>query len=121
MEQQETTNSVDLNRIAEYIALGHAAKETVWICRFINKMTFDIVPEITLNGDNDMSITLTKNAESHHRTKHIDVQHQYIRELIDEKELTVAWVSNSEILVDVMTKALSTETFRRHRAPLGLR
>lgn len=74
-------------------------------------MTLDIVPAITLNGDNKISITLTQNVESQHRTKHIDVQHQYIRELIDEKELTVAWVSSSEMLADDMTKALPTETF----------
>ncbi len=84
-------------------------------------MTLDIVSEITLNGDNEMSITLTKNTESQHRTKHVDVQHHYIRELIDEKELTVPWVSSSEMLADGMTKALPTETFRRHRAQLGLR
>ena len=52
----------------EYIALGHAAREAVWIRRFINEMTLDIVPAIMLNGDNEMSITLTKNAESQHRT-----------------------------------------------------
>ena len=75
---------------AEYIALGHTAKKAVWIRRFINEMTLDIVPAITLNGDNEMSITLIKNAESQHRTKHIDVQYHYIRELIDEKELTIA-------------------------------
>lgn len=46
-----------------------------------------VVLEITLDGDNEMSIALTKNAESQHCTKHIDVQHHYIRELIDEKEL----------------------------------
>lgn len=74
---------------AEYVVLGHAAREAVWIRRFINEMTPDIVPAITLNCDNEMSITLTKNAESQHRTKHIDVQHHYIRELIDEKKLTV--------------------------------
>ena len=106
---------------AEYIALGHAAREAVWIRRFINKMTLDIVPEMTLNGDNEMSITLTKNAESQHRTKHIDVQHHYIRELVNEKKLTVACVSSFEMLADGMTKALPTETFRRHRAQLGLR
>lgn len=74
---------------AEYIALGHAPREVVWICQFINKIMLDIVPAITLNGDNKMSITLTKNPKSQHWTKHIDVQHHYIRELIDEKELTI--------------------------------
>ncbi len=84
-------------------------------------MTLDIVPEITLNNDNEMSVTLTKNAESQQRTKHIDVPHRYIRELIDEKELTVAWISRSEMLADGITKALPTETFQRHQAQLRLR
>ncbi len=106
---------------AEYIALGHAAREAVWIRQFIKEMTLDIVPEITLNGDNEMRITLTKNAESQHRTKHIDVQHHYIRELIDKEELTVAWVSSSEMLADGITKTLPTETFQTHRAQLGLK
>ena len=70
---------------AEYIALGHAVSEAVWIRRFINEMSLETVPGITLNSDNEMSITLTKNAESQHRTKHIDVQDHYIRELIDKK------------------------------------
>ena len=84
-------------------------------------MTLDIVLEILLNSDNEMSITLIKNAESQHWTKHIDVQHHYIRELIDEEELTIAWVRSSEMLADGMTKALPTETFRRHQVQLGLR
>lgn len=83
-------------------------------------MTFDIVSTITLNGDNEMSITLTKNAEGQHQTKHIDVQHHYIRELIDKKELTLIWVSNSEIIADGMTKTLPTETFQKHQAQLDL-
>ena len=62
-----------------------AARESVWIRRFINEMSLETVPKITLNGDNEMGITLTKNAESQHRTKHIDVQDHYIRELIDKK------------------------------------
>lgn len=116
-KQQTVSNSITE---AEYIALGHIAREAVWIRRFINEMTLDIVLAITLNGNNEMSITLTKNAESQHQTKHIDVQHYYIRELINEKELTVAWVSSSKMLADGMTKALPTETFQKHRAQLGL-
>lgn len=70
---------------AEYIVLGHAAREAVWICCFINKMSLEIAPKIIIHEDNKMSIALTKNAKSQHYTKHIDVQHYYIRELIEEK------------------------------------
>ena len=52
-------------------------------------MNLDMVEDLTLYGDNEMSINLTKNAESQHRIKHIDIQHHYIRELVNERELTV--------------------------------
>lgn len=58
-----------------------------WICRFINETMPEVVLEIILNRDNEM---------------------------IDEKELTVAWISSSEMLADGVTKALPTETFRKH-------
>ena len=74
---------------AEYIALGHAAREAVWIRRFINEMNLEAVENLTLYGDNEMSIALTKNAESQHQTKHIDVQYHYIRELVNKKKFTI--------------------------------
>ena len=61
--KKEQTVSTSTTK-AEYIALGRAAREAVWICQFINKITLDIVPAMTLNGNNEISIALTKNAES---------------------------------------------------------
>lgn len=59
---------------AACFALGHAAREAVLIRRFINEMMIDIVPAITLNGDSETSIALTKSAERQHRTKNIEGQ-----------------------------------------------
>ena len=83
-------------------------------------MKLEAVEGITLHGDNEMSIALTKNAESQHRTKHIDVQYHYVRELVNEGELTIKWIPGSEMLADGMTKGSPTETFRKHRALLGM-
>lgn len=80
----------------------------------------ETVKDLTLHGDNEMSIALTKNAESQHRTKHIDVQNHYIRELVNKKELTIKWIPGSETLADGMTKGLPTETLRKHRALLDM-
>ena len=74
---------------AEYIALRHAVRKVVWIRRFINKIEIEVIGDLTLFGDNEMSIALTKNAESQYQTKHINVQHHYIRELVNEEELTI--------------------------------
>lgn len=64
----------------EYITLGHAAREMLWIRRLVNESSLNeiIVKSIALHEDNKMSIALTKNAKSQHQTKHIDVQYYYI-------------------------------------------
>ena len=60
----------------DYITLGHAARESVWIRQFLNELEVaDPIDACILHGDNETSIILTKNAESQARTKHIDVQH----------------------------------------------
>lgn len=79
-----------------------------------------MVESIILHGNNKISIVLTKNIESQYQTKHINIQHHYIRELVSEGELTIEWVPSSEILANEMTKALSTETFKKHQALLGM-
>ena len=104
----------------KYIALGHTAREAMWIKRFVNELELEVTKTITLHGDNKMSIALTKNSENQHRTKHINIQHHYIRELVNERKLTVKWIPGFEMLANGMTKALSTETFRKHRALLGM-
>lgn len=116
-KKQQTV--LTLTTEAKYIALGHALREVVWIKRFVNELDMENT-EITLYGDNEISITLTKNVESQRRTKHIDLQHYYIRELIKEGELTITWIPGSKILVDGMIKALPTETFEKHRALLEM-
>lgn len=49
----------------------------------------ETIENIILHGDNKMSIILTKIAKSQHQAKQIDIQHHYIRELVNEGELTI--------------------------------
>ena len=100
--------------------MGYAAREAVWIKRFVNELELEVTETIMLHGDNKISIALTNNTESQYRTKYINVQHHYIQELVNEGEITVKWIPGSEMLADSMTKVLSTETFRKHQALLGM-
>lgn len=62
-----------LTTSAKYIAFRYAAREAVWIKRFINKIKLEAIKGITLHDDNEMNIALTKNVESQYQTKHIDI------------------------------------------------
>jgi hypothetical protein len=40
------------------------------------------------------------------RTKHIDIKHHYIRELVDAKTVAVVSMGTADMLADGLTKAL---------------
>lgn len=61
----------------KYIAIGHIAREKVWIKRFINKLSLETTG-LSQKSDNRANLNFTKNPESQYRTKHIDVQYHYI-------------------------------------------
>lgn len=72
-------------------------------------MPQDPVLKITLLGDNESSIPLTMNIESQNRTKHIDVIHHFVREVVEDGELEVNWVPGPALLADAMTKNLPVQ------------
>ena len=47
---------------------------------------FDI-SSMTLLCDNMSAINISKNPVQHSRTKHIDIRHHFIRELVEEAQL----------------------------------
>ena len=120
MSKKQRTVSTSTTE-AEYIALGHGARQGVWMRRFLNELGLDeAIPNIILLGDNKSSIALVQNPEQHSCTKHIDVQHHYIQNLVEDRELIVNWVPTKKMLADGLTKTLTKNTFRSHCQQLGV-
>lgn len=65
-------------------------------------------------GDNETSLTMTKDPESQNRTKHIDVMHHHVRGLVEDGELAIEWIASSAMLADELMKALPAVAFKRH-------
>jgi hypothetical protein len=63
--------------------------------------------------DNQGCISLGKNPTHHSRSKHIEVQHHYIREKIEDGIVSVEYCPTQEMVADVLTKGLAKD---RHRA-----
>jgi hypothetical protein len=60
----------------------------------------------TAYEDNEGVIKLANNPMASKRTKHIDIKHQYIRELVDAKTIAVVSVGATDMLAYGLTKAL---------------
>jgi hypothetical protein len=91
---------------AEYMALCNAAKEAIWLRGLLKEIGCEQEGATVLYGDNQGSIALAKNPVYHARTKHIDVQHHFIRNLVEGKEIDLEYVHTSQNIADVLTKPL---------------
>jgi len=106
---------------AEYMAATQAAKESVWITAFLHDLHFKIRKPGLIYGDNQGSIKLALNSQFHGRTKHIAIQHHFIRDLISAKEVTLEYISTKEMIADGLTKALPRIAHDKLVHDLGLR
>ncbi|GAA0141466.1 hypothetical protein LIER_02603 [Lithospermum erythrorhizon] len=75
---------------------------------------------MTLYCDNMSVISISKNSVQHSRTKHIDIRHHFIRELVEDKVNTLEHVNTDKQLADIFTKALDTAQFESLRSSLGI-
>ena len=65
--------------------------------------------EIEIFCDNKATISMTKKPTFHNRTKHIDIRHHCIHDLLSKEEILLEYCSTLEQLADVLTKALWEE------------
>jgi transposase InsO family protein len=93
---------------AEYMASTQAIKEALWWKAFVTQLA---IPGVTtnrmlMNMDSQGAIALAKNPEFHARTKHIDVQHHFIREHVMKGTVKLSYVPTGVMVADIFTKAL---------------
>jgi hypothetical protein len=106
---------------AEYIAATHAAKEAIWLCLLVGEITSPLQFPTPLFCDNNGAIALSKdNTVFHPRTKHIDVRYHYIREKVDNRDITAIRVGTNENIAHIFTKPLAHPKFDAFCSELGI-
>jgi len=114
-------NSVSLSTTeAEYKAAALAAQECIWLQRLANYLYLPITKPTTLFGDNQSALKLTNNLVFHARTKHIEIEHHFIREKVLDNTVNALEVRSEENIADIFTKLLSKTSFKFLRAKFGL-
>ena len=106
---------------AEYMATTNAAREAVWLRRLLGELGYEPTEATVLYSDNQGSIRLAHNPVNHSRTKHIDVQHHFVRELIESKEVALRYCPSDANVADVLTKPLQRDKHVHCAQALGLR
>ena len=105
---------------AEYIAAAHAAKEAVWLRQLLTVLSLDLTDPTTLHINNQSAIAIARNPEFHNHTKHIEVRHHFLRQLVDEGHVSPTYLPMGDQITDVLTKGLSHEKHEKFSMDMGL-
>ena len=101
---------------AEYVALGDAVKELVFlrqVWRFM--ISGKGMPCFPVFEDNQGALQLSKNPVSNSNSKHIDVRYHFLRELVRQGDIIVNHVPSEYQHADILTKVLALDLFAIHR------
>eukprot|EP00253_Pinus_taeda_P003374 PITA_03374 len=104
---------------AEYMAATHASKEAVWLQRLCSSMGL-VQGAIKIDCDSQSAIFLAKNPAYHSKTKHIDVQYHFVRDMIEDKKVLLVKVDTLKNTVDALKKSMSSEKFSWCRETMGI-
>jgi len=104
---------------AEYIAAGSSCSQLLWMKQMLKEYNVE-QDVLTLYCANLSAINISKNPIQHSRTKRIDIRHHFIRDLVEEKIMTLEHVATEEQLADIFTKALDAKQFEKLRGKLGI-
>lgn len=104
----------------EYIAMGLATQEALWIQLLLNEMNINqhfatpvlLCHPINLNVDNQSAITLTHNPEYHGRTKHIHIHYHFLQQQVTDKNIHFTYIPTTQQAADGLTKPLEKFAFQ---------
>jgi hypothetical protein len=102
---------------AEYVAMSRCTQQMVWMQAWLDEVEIEHEMPGIIKGDSRGGIALAKNTKDHGKVKHIDVQHHYIRELVDSGIITFDKVPGEENPADLFTKPLAWD---HHHQFLGM-
>ena len=108
---------------AKYVAACEAAKEAVWVRKFLFDLEVvpDVAQPITLYCDNSEAVANAKEPRSHKNSKHIERRYHLIRGIIAKGDVEVTKILTHENIADPFTKALSIKVFEKYLEGLGIR
>ncbi|XP_020271740.1 uncharacterized protein LOC109846914 [Asparagus officinalis] len=102
----------------EYKALADTAAELTWIQSLFRKLGISLRSIPTLWRDNLVDTYLSANPVFHARTKHVEINFQFVQEKVARHDLQVQFISTHDQLADILTKALSSQRFDCLRSKL---
>ena len=101
--------------------LIEAAKEAVFLLKFLKEVELEQQTVIRIYNDNQGAKKLAKNPVFHSRSKHAEIRHHFVRESLLEGWIIVDYISSGEMMADMFTKDLGGLKHQKCLTQFGMR
>lgn len=99
---------------AEYIAAGSSCTQLLWMRQMLQDYGIS-QGTMTVFCDNTSAINISNNPVQHSKTKHIDIRHHFIRDLVEDGAVSLEFIPTESQLADFLTKPLDSLRFESLR------
>ena len=105
---------------AEYRAMADTTAELLWLRSLLTELGFPPGEPMQMYCDNLAATFIASNATFHMRTKHIEIDCQFIRQYVVNGTICTPHVASSHQLADIFTKALPGPAYETMGSKLGM-
>ncbi|GKB09205.1 ribonuclease H-like domain-containing protein [Tanacetum coccineum] len=105
---------------AEYRGVANAVAETCWLRNLLRELHTPLATATLVYCDNVSAVYLSSNPVQHQRTKHIEIDIHFVRDLVATGAIRVLHVPSRYQYADIFTKGLPTSLFDEFRTSLSV-
>jgi hypothetical protein len=116
--KKQSTVSRSSAEISEYRALALTAAEVKWLLNILQDLHLQPSDRPTLFYDNASAIFMTRNPIAQKRSRHINIDIHFVRELVCNGVLKIQHVPSNLQIADIFTKSPSKSLFMLFRSKL---
>ncbi|GJX70563.1 ribonuclease H-like domain-containing protein [Tanacetum coccineum] len=106
---------------AEYRGVANVVAETAWIRNLLRELHTPLFTANLVYCDNVSAVYMSTNPVQHQRTKHIEIDIYFVRDMVARGQVRVLHVPSRYQYADIFTKGLPTVLFEEFRTNLSVR
>ncbi|XP_071729406.1 uncharacterized mitochondrial protein AtMg00810-like [Rutidosis leptorrhynchoides] len=106
---------------AEYRGVANAVAETCWLRNLLRELHCSLFSATLVYCDNVSAVYMSGNPVQHQRTKHIEIDIHFVRDLVTKGHVRVLHVPSRYQYADIFTKGLLSILFDEFRSSLSVR
>ena len=105
---------------AKYQALHHVTTELTWLRILLSGLGFGPKKPMVLFCDNTTVIEIANNPVQLDRTKHIELDRNYIKDNLDSGQITIPYIKSVNQLANIMTHVVASGQFYASLSKFGM-